>query len=338
MELAFANLIRDYQKQVSYAVKILRESGIEMPYSSHEWTLRTDPREGKLVGGVSYQRHGRGIWLDLPDGQVDFDFGDQGETTGFDRWRLECFLDSRRDAYPTSTRPELGVWLKDGIIKGELIQAPYGLYYVADIAISKNQDVNRILTDGCGLPHQSQDRILTLYSECFLSADVMLGHYNSTVRYAEKHKGLSRLKRIGLRVYLLSWLGYLHSTMEGIQSIGVRLLLQRRRHHSFQEAIPLLDELNSLFKKHANSLRILRNNVFHLLTDANALEAFFSQDGQRLRWATELHRQLAEFFSDYRITAEVYYLETGRMAESVVRSVARERKRRRSTTMPTSEK
>lgn len=329
MERDFATLIADYQKHVSIAVKLLGNSGVEMPYSNREWSSRNEPIEGQLPGGVRYMRHGHGICLDLPTGEVDFDFGDQGETTGFDEWRLEKFICCRPSEYPHSLTFKLDEWLQTGISKGDLIRAPHGLYYIADVCSGKNREVDQIITEGCGLPHQSQDKILTLYSECFLSADVMLSHYRSTEIHGSKSLGLSRSKRVKLRVYLLSWLGYLHSTMEGFQATRVRLLLQQRRHHSFEEVIPQFDELNSLFKRHADDLRILRNNVFHLPTDDAAIEAFFSRDEERLDWAKELHRRIEAFFSNYRITAESYYFESGRMSESVIRSVARERRLRR---------
>lgn len=301
-----------------------------MPYSNREWYLRDESNEGQLAEGSRYRKHGCGIWLNLPTGAVDFDFGDLGQTTGFDEWRLDQFSRSRPGAHPTFTSLKLKEWFSDGLSKGELIRSPGGLYYVADVTSGKNGEVDRILTDGCGLPHWSQDKIITLFSECFGAAEVMFNHYKSTKTYGEKNQGLSQSKRINLRVYLLSWLGYLHSTMEGFQSSRVRLLLQQRRHHAFQEAIPLFDELNSLFRQHANDLRILRNNVFHLVTDIDAVDTFLACDEIRLNWATSLHRQLGAFFSTYRVLAELHYFNTGRMAESVIKSVARDRMIRRS--------
>ena len=330
MEILFATIICAYQKEVAYAVKLLSESGIEMPYSNREWLLRRMPSEGRLAGGVSYKKHGYGVWLGLPNGEVDFDFGDEGQTTGLDEWRLKEFCKSRPDIHPVPLDLELREWFRSGLSKGDLIQAHGGLYYVTDAVSGKKNDTDRILTNGCGLPHYSHDKVITIFSECFGAADVMLGHYESTKLYGEKKGGLSRSKRIQLRVYLLTWLGYLHSTMEAFQSARVRLLLQERRHHAFREAIPLFDELNSLFKPHSNDLRVLRNNVFHLLTDIDALDSFLAADEKRLSWATELHHHIAGFFSKYRVLAELHYFNTGRMSESVIKDVARERKTRRS--------
>ena len=109
----------------------------------------------------------------------------------------------------------------------------------------------------------------------------------------------------------------------------MRLLLQNKRPASFLELIVKCDELGKLEKRHADDLRVLRNNIFHLRTDNEAIRQFFSDDGKQVEWARELHAAFASFFSDYRVHAEVHYLCSGRFGESQIRQESMERRKKK---------
>jgi hypothetical protein len=51
------------------------------------------PREGKLADGAEYSFHGVGCLVDDGKVSVDFDFGPNGRSDGFDAWRLKNFAD-----------------------------------------------------------------------------------------------------------------------------------------------------------------------------------------------------------------------------------------------------
>jgi hypothetical protein len=64
-----------------------------------------DARE--LNGGIRYYKHGFGCAVHLPDGGVDFDFGDKGEIDGFAASRLIGFSEGCLDQYRFSSEEEL---------------------------------------------------------------------------------------------------------------------------------------------------------------------------------------------------------------------------------------
>lgn len=319
MDERLAQLISDYQKAVGTAVLRMSESGIEVPSDINDQINLTIPDRGELNGGIRYFRHGYSFEVNLPDGKVDFDFGLQGEIDGFDEWHLWKFCQRSPSTYAFDTQQALLECVRHALKEGVLTASPYNLYYVVDSVKLLGEVAARILTAGCALPHWTRDSVLMLSSQCFDSADLMFKHYEAVKRILKKDQKLSSTNRLKFRVYLLSWLGYLHTTAEGFRSLRTQPLLQNKRPASFLELIPKCNDLGKLEKRHADDLRVLRNNIFHLRTDSEAIRRFFSDDGKRMEWAKELHTAFASFFSDYRILAEVHYLCSGRFGESQIR-------------------
>ncbi len=99
-------------------------------------------------------------------------------------------------------------------------------------------------------------------------------------------------------IYFFTWLGFLGVTCEGFKKIGMRLLLQNERPDQFRELIPKSDEIGRAMKRHSDPLREVRNNVFHLRDDTEAIKRFFADEAGRLAWAEELHKKFVQFFSD----------------------------------------
>jgi hypothetical protein len=79
--------------------------------------------------------------------------------------------------------------------------------------------------------------------------------------------------------------------------------------------IPIWDDVGNMMKKHSNSLREFRNNVFHLRENPEVVRQFFANDKERLPWAPELHAAIARFFSEHHILCEVHYTMHSRKTE-----------------------
>lgn len=329
MEKQLAQLISDFQAAVGAAVLLMSESGIQTPFGVEDWVDLDIPSEGELNNGIGYWKHGHGCRVYLLEGEVDFDFGRWGEIDGFDEWRLWLFCQNRPNIYAFDNDKALAESVSRALKKGELVSAPYNVYYVVDSVKLLDEETTRILMAGGMLPHRTRDSVHALSTQCFESADLMLEHYQVIDRIRTKDKGLSSSNRLKFRVYLLSWLGYLHTTAEGFKDLRMRLLLQNRRPASFLELIAECDGIGRLEKRHADDLRKLRNDIFHLSADDDAIGKFFSGDGERLEWARELHAAFKSFFSSYRVLSEMHFFLSGRLGESQIRIESAQRRRKK---------
>jgi hypothetical protein len=56
------------------------------------WHQRVVPPMGDLLGGITYELHGIGCCFVFEDFEVDFDFGPNGRSDGFDLWRLRHYI------------------------------------------------------------------------------------------------------------------------------------------------------------------------------------------------------------------------------------------------------
>jgi len=52
------------------------------------WREKKIEQRGELSPGISYQLHGRGCMIEYPEFCIDFDYGPNERTDGFDAWRL----------------------------------------------------------------------------------------------------------------------------------------------------------------------------------------------------------------------------------------------------------
>jgi len=130
MDSALAKLIFDYLASVSNAVEALKDSGIPM-----DWATNGIPGTGTLSNGATYRKHGYGCEVSLPSGLVDFDFGPDGETSGFDGWHLYLYADERRTLCGKLAQEDLDKALNSALSQGLLVRPNgRGLYYVANSA------------------------------------------------------------------------------------------------------------------------------------------------------------------------------------------------------------
>lgn len=122
-------LIQDYVRAVDSAVALMQEGGIPRPSSNVEWAKREIPQKGVLPGGVPYFKHGFGCFVELPGRPVDFDFGFEGQTNGFDLGRLQRFAGDRLHSYGFDSEDEFKNIFKQAVDSGALRFSGYVLYY-----------------------------------------------------------------------------------------------------------------------------------------------------------------------------------------------------------------
>ncbi|GKO66481.1 MULTISPECIES: DUF6896 domain-containing protein [Klebsiella] len=308
-------LIVDFQDNVQVALKLMHRSGIKMPSSCYEWIESDIPNVGELDGGVKYYKHGAGCRVDLNSGSVDFDFGGRGEVGGFNSWWLTNFAGENLMDYGFRNFDDVSDHLKKALDDGELIFPDHDLYYFANVPHTYAIDTDcRFPEDR--LPCRNHDRVLTLQIHYFETADLMFKNYNKLNKKMTKNGHLSEREKFDMGIYLSTWLGFLSVVYEGFKSLNMRLLLDNERPREFKELLPISDDIGKLMKEHSNSLRIFRNNVFHLRESTGFIHHFFDKEVERLPWAGELHIALSHFFSQYRIFCEVHYVINERKGES----------------------
>jgi Domain of unknown function (DUF6896) len=124
-------LIADYQMTVATKFQQLRdELGIEAPKTNTDWACNGITQNGVLSDGTQYFKHGYGCAIKYRDGSVDFDFGAQGELTGFNASRLWFFAESIDSNYNFSSEADLASAMNEAESRGELKYSGYILYYL----------------------------------------------------------------------------------------------------------------------------------------------------------------------------------------------------------------
>jgi hypothetical protein len=122
-------LIDDYLAAVQNAVSRLQASGVQLPATCQEWAASSLPNRGILAGGLPYLKHGYGCTVGAGVDEVDFDFGQNGETNGFDGWRLSQFAAATQDACDSPNWRELEQALASELERGALAKRG-NLYYL----------------------------------------------------------------------------------------------------------------------------------------------------------------------------------------------------------------
>lgn len=130
MDKRLIRLIKEYVDAINAAVLQLRASGIPIPNSDVEWATNGIQQSGVLDGGGRYYKHGYGCAVHSTDCVVDFDFGAEGQTNGFDCWRLAGFAGDRLGKFGFMTVDELKTVFDEATASGELRSSGYMLYYL----------------------------------------------------------------------------------------------------------------------------------------------------------------------------------------------------------------
>ncbi|MBB3118797.1 DUF6896 domain-containing protein [Pseudoduganella violacea] len=313
MDKNLEQLIIEYQTRVREAVALMYRSGVAMPYSSFAWMKSDIPMHGILDGGVEYFKHGAGCLVQLETGEIDFDFGDDGEIDGFDLWRLTRFMGGRLPRFGFASAEQIEQSFSDAVDSGKL-NSEGGLYYLTDTPRMFAVDIDST-RPGDILPSKNHDKVLTLYAHYFEAADLMRENFEKLDAKWRKAGKLSRNDEIQNRIYFFSWVGFLAVTCEGFKNANMHLLLSKNRPERFKDLLPLSNALGRMINTHWDPLREFRNNVFHLRESPEKIRKFFSKEADRLSWALELHDTLKRFFTDYRIQCTVHYAMNRRKGE-----------------------
>ncbi len=126
-------LISDFLAKVEEAVSLLEQAFGERCILGL-WRGGAIERCGTVVGDITYELHGVGCAVYLPDVCIDFDYGPDGRTDGFDAWRLYLYACERPLDYPQYVDQnvldvELAQYLASG--KVERLSDPYcSLYFL----------------------------------------------------------------------------------------------------------------------------------------------------------------------------------------------------------------
>lgn len=137
MDARLLALIRAYQSATAAALaEFLVRSGLPHPFN---WRAAGLPRVGTLDGAppLHYRFHGAGLAV-RPEGgrELDFDFGHDGRTSGFNEWWLSRFVEDSSDAFPEFRLDgAVAAALDAAVSAGEVVQ-PFrdrqdDLYYLA---------------------------------------------------------------------------------------------------------------------------------------------------------------------------------------------------------------
>jgi hypothetical protein len=100
LEARLYEVIRDFERASAKALQaFLARAELDHPFS---WRKTGLPRTGGLPGepSIRYAFHGAGLWLEIGGEAVDFDFGFDGRTGGFNEWWLAQFAEARPSSYP----------------------------------------------------------------------------------------------------------------------------------------------------------------------------------------------------------------------------------------------
>src|ERR1043166_1685068 len=92
-------LIQAYEETTARALAhFLQRANMEHPWA---WRQMGMPRGGTLMGEppIRYAFHGIGLHLEIGAEQIDFDFGFDGRTGGFNHWWLQKFAEEHSDRF-----------------------------------------------------------------------------------------------------------------------------------------------------------------------------------------------------------------------------------------------
>ena len=136
MDERFLALIRSFQNAAASALaEVLRRTGLTHPFDRRKAGV---PRGSTLDGDppLTYEFHDRGLRVQVWGREVDFDFGFDGRTGGFNTWWLSRFADLGTEEFPEfREQRSVEMQMARGIASGEIVQ-PFldrqdDLYYLA---------------------------------------------------------------------------------------------------------------------------------------------------------------------------------------------------------------
>ncbi|WP_188261965.1 hypothetical protein [Azospirillum tabaci] len=164
------------------------------------------------------------------------------------------------------------------------------------------------------LPHRDSDPILRLHAHYFELADLMRGHANAIDREYYRRGRLSKKKNVTYAHYVITWLGFLYVVLEGIAEIQKSGILDNLP-ESFSSFKTRLSIISRCETDYIDRLRRFRNGTFHYQFTPDKQLQFLENDSETLRISKDLHNNLKDLFSDYRVNCMVVYAIEGRKDE-----------------------
>lgn len=116
------HVIHNYLGSIAVATQLLVANQILLPTSDKEWckikltTLYHDSQK------VVYRKHGYGLEVRINDLIIDFDFGINGQTTGFDLWRLTSYIEQNSINISPLTINEFELLFNEAVASGHIIK------------------------------------------------------------------------------------------------------------------------------------------------------------------------------------------------------------------------
>lgn len=105
-----------------------------MPKTNTEWVCTDTCHITELNGGIGYFKHGFGCAVRLNSGVVDFDFGTNGEISGFEVSRLWAYAKSSQNTYGFKNENDLKNEFNQAIENEEIKYSGHILYYYSTMS------------------------------------------------------------------------------------------------------------------------------------------------------------------------------------------------------------
>lgn len=132
MKASLLQLIEAYRgTQRDVALRLASALGFALPITNIRWVGLRIPQKGKTADGLQYYKHGFGVAIRFEGGEIDFDFGDEGQYDGFDAERLYRFAMDCKLATSYTSSAEVRMDIEEAEAMREIQHSGF-LYYLVD--------------------------------------------------------------------------------------------------------------------------------------------------------------------------------------------------------------
>jgi hypothetical protein len=134
MHDALLNIITQFNHAQAYVMTVMMEYGIRKPESNSDWTgikIPDDVLARINSNGIKIYKHGYGLSYRDDKLFIDFDFGETGQTNGFDAHRLLNFANQNNISIPFKSLDEIRHEIEKAIQAQEIVKSRYINYYLS---------------------------------------------------------------------------------------------------------------------------------------------------------------------------------------------------------------
>ena len=126
MNTTLAQIITDFRHGQDRAVATIRDDlNWKLPSSNRDWAFLCGSEGYRHIrehNGIGINIHGYGIELKYADLDIDFDWGELGEGTGFDTWRLWNYCEVNDRFLDVCTHDSIKLWMEEACVASELLK------------------------------------------------------------------------------------------------------------------------------------------------------------------------------------------------------------------------